>query len=156
MKKIELIVCEDLNLSPELLHTRCRKKQYVEAKHIIIYLADLFSESSLSRYALGRYFQINHASAIHAIHKIDNYVRLYPFFRERIENHKKRISEMLENEIPEGMETEIELISAKQKIREFLLMNKTLEDCDVRKYNNLVSLNVQKSNKNYEIVEEKL
>jgi len=153
MRNIELIICEDRNIDPKLLHSKCRRKQYIEAKYIIIYLSDIFSENSLTRYALGKYFQMNHASATHAIQKINDYIKIYPNFRLQIESYKRKVAEMMKRELP----VEIELIIlAKQKIRECLLMNKPLEDINVRKYNNLISTNVLKSNKSYEIIEEKL
>lgn len=152
MKKIELIVCEDLNLSPELLHTKTRYRKITEVKHIIIYLSNYFAKRKLSYRQLAEYFKLNHATAIYAIKKIDNYQKIYSTYALLLNQYKEKITILNEK----NTEIKKNILEVKNRIHHSLINNTIINLDDVLKYNNFINSNVLKSNENYEIIEEKL
>ncbi len=152
MKKIELIVCEDLNLSPELLHTKTRYRKITEVKHIIIYLSNYFAKRKLSYRQLAEYFKLNHATAIYAVKKIDNYQKIYSTYALLLNQYKEKITILNEK----NTEIKKNILEVKNRIHHSLINNTIINLDDVLKYNNFINSNVLKSNENYEIIEEKL
>lgn len=159
MRNIEVIVCEDKNISPETLHTKSRNRKITEAKHIIIYLSDYFAKRKLSYRQLAEYFKLNHTTAIYAVKKIDNYQKIYSTYALLLNQYKEKITILNEK----NTEIKKNILEVKNRIHHSLINNTIINLDDVLKYNNLsirqfsfINSNVLKSNENYEIIEEKL
>lgn len=152
MRNIEMIVCEDKNISPEILHTKTRYRKITEVKHIIIYLSNYFAKRKLSYRQLAEYFKLNHATAIYAVKKIDNYQKIYSTYALLLNQYKEKITILNEK----NTEIKKNILEVKNRIHHSLINNTIINLDDVLKYNNFINSNVLKSNENYEIIEEKL
>jgi len=146
MRNIEMIVCEDKNISPEILHIKTRYRKITEVKHIIIYLSDYFAKRRLSYRQLAEYFNLDHATAIYAIKKIDNYQKIYSTYALLLNQYKEKITILNEK----NTEIEKNILEIKNKIQQSLINNTIINLDDVLKYNNLFNFKCLKIEQGYE------
>lgn len=65
---IEDRVCTYFNINPTLLHKKCRKREIVMPRQIIVYLGRQYTSLSLKK--IGEYFNQDHTTAIHCVETI--------------------------------------------------------------------------------------
>jgi chromosomal replication initiator protein len=68
--EIEKIVCEQLLITPESIHVNSRESSLVEARQIIMYFAIVYKCGSLG--VVGKFFNRDHATTIHAKKTVEN------------------------------------------------------------------------------------
>ncbi len=73
--------CEILQIDREIIFGRCRKSDHVFNRHVTLAaLMDMGAYNS----QISRVFNIDHATTIHAIKKINNHAKLYPEVRSKL------------------------------------------------------------------------
>jgi chromosomal replication initiator protein len=88
---IQKMVCEYMNVSPELLKENTRKREVVIARQISMYLAKKYTKNSLKE--IGKHFGgKDHSTVIHSIQVVDSQLEVDRKFKEEIDELKKRIN----------------------------------------------------------------
>lgn len=90
IKKIEAIICAGENLSPETIHAISQKKEVVQARQIISYFAK--KETSLTLDKIGQYFGKDHATALHSVKTVNNYIDTDSIYRNKIRGYQEEIN----------------------------------------------------------------
>lgn len=86
------IVSECLYIPVYEIMSRCRKKEIVTARHLIMYLC--VYELSKSTAEIGRFFQMDHTSIIHACYNITNWMKNDENFLRTFRYVKTKIKEL--------------------------------------------------------------
>ena len=68
--KLVTIVCEQLFVNKEHIKIKCRKSEFVFARQLIYYYSNKLKIANISQ--MARYFNQNHATALHGIKTIEN------------------------------------------------------------------------------------
>lgn len=76
-------VCTHLNLHPWQIKVRTRKREIIEGRHLAMYFMRTLCTMPLS--SIGRHFDQDHTTVIHALRSVDNYIKTEPDFRKKIE-----------------------------------------------------------------------
>jgi hypothetical protein len=90
ISKIENIVCIGEGLTPEEIHNRCRNGELKETRQIIMYFAHRLTRKTWKE--IGDYFDLDHATAMHAFKTISNLVQTDREFRGKILKHENRLA----------------------------------------------------------------
>ena len=86
MKFIESVYCSLQNINPDILHTKTRKREIVEARHSIIALTICYrGKKGLSYDNIADYYNYKeHSSVNYARKTVDILSDVQPFFKNRI------------------------------------------------------------------------
>jgi len=100
MKFIESVYCSLQNINPDILHTKTRKREIVEARHSIIALTICYrGKKGLSYDNIADYYNYKeHSSVNYARKTVDILSDVQPSFKNRIEECKKEIEPVLLSE----------------------------------------------------------
>lgn len=90
ISKIENIICIGEGLSPEEIHNKCRNGELKETRQIIMYFSKKMTNKTWK--AIGDYFDLDHATAMHAYKTIQNLVDTDKSFREKMLKHENRLT----------------------------------------------------------------
>ena len=90
ISKIENIICIGEGLSPEEIHNKCRNGELKETRQIIMYFSKKMTNKTWK--AIGDYFDLDHATAMHAYKTIQNLVDTDKSFREKMLKHEHRLT----------------------------------------------------------------
>ncbi len=83
-------VCNFYNLTPEMLQSKSRKREVVQARQIAIYFTKKFTKLSLK--AIGEHFGgRDHTTVIHSCEKIEDFIGIDKKIKAEVEDIHKRI-----------------------------------------------------------------
>lgn len=68
----------------ELCHSASRRKELIKAKHIAMYSCKKLTRLSLG--AVGRLFNRDHATVLHAIRSVEDQMTVYPDYKNELLN----------------------------------------------------------------------
>jgi len=85
---IEKMVCHGEQVDADILHTRTRKEPWLMTRQLIMTLA---LNQSYTQEVAGRYFCLDHTTALHAKKSIMNRVATDKVFREKYEGYKEML-----------------------------------------------------------------
>ena len=88
---IQKIVCDYFELPLELLKSKTRKREVVQARQLAMYFSKQFTKSSLSNIGMhcgGK----DHATVLHAVKTVDNLVSTDKQFKKFVEDINKKLS----------------------------------------------------------------
>lgn len=87
---IQKIVCEYFDVPIEKLKEKTRKRQFVQARQLSMYLAKNYTKNSLK--VIGKYFGgRDHSTVIHSCQSIKDLLDTDPDFKESVEEIQKKI-----------------------------------------------------------------
>lgn len=91
IEQIQETVCEQFNLELELLKSKTRKRQIVQARQISMYFAKQLTKSSLTK--IGKHFGgRDHSTVIHACQTVSNLMDTDTEFKDKVEEIQKKLS----------------------------------------------------------------
>jgi hypothetical protein len=90
MNKIENIVCVEYNLTPSDLHAKTRKGNIKEARQIVMYFAKELNSLRAWSY-IGGFYNLDHATAMHAHKTIKNLMTSDKTFCKKIKRLRMKI-----------------------------------------------------------------
>jgi len=83
-------VCDYFNMPVDLLQSRCRKKEVIQARFICMYFA--FEKTKLYKREIGEQIGKLTSSDVHHAHKtISNYIQTDRIFREKMEEIEDKL-----------------------------------------------------------------
>ena len=83
MEQIRQVVCDYFKLSIDVISTKSRKLEVVQARQIAMYFSKRLTKNSLS--AIGSYIgQRDHATVLHACKKVEDLMDSDKFFRQNV------------------------------------------------------------------------
>jgi len=89
--QIQQLVCEYFDIAPDLIRSKTRKREIVQARQVAMYFCKQFTQHSLK--SIGLHFGgRDHTTVIHACRSVDNLMETDPKFREIIEELRHKIS----------------------------------------------------------------
>lgn len=99
-KALEVImhVSDVFGVSVDNILGKCRLRDYTEARHTaihILYMNIYRRKNTLSR--VGAWFGRDHTTVIHARNNVQNWIEIYPEFKERYELLMKKTSHLRKN-----------------------------------------------------------
>lgn len=83
MRNLEDYVADMYSVKTSDLFTPSRKRKFVEARKICMYMMANFTTATLID--IGEYFNRDHATAIHCINKAEEHYKLEPSFRMKMD-----------------------------------------------------------------------
>jgi len=87
---IQKVVCDFFNLSPDLLQSRTRKREIVQARQIAMYFSKILTKSSLA--SIGAMIGgKDHATVLHACKTVNNLMDTDKRFKGQIESIEKKL-----------------------------------------------------------------
>jgi chromosomal replication initiator protein len=89
--RIKKMVCKYFNVSAKDIVSRSRKQQIVRPRQIAIYLARNYTDQPLQ--AIGKSFNRQHATAIHAVTTIDNALNLNGTIKKQVDYLRKKLDD---------------------------------------------------------------
>lgn len=90
IEHIQKLVCEQLNVPYDRLMLRTRKREIVQARQITMYLAKLYTKTSLK--TIGEHFGgFDHTTVIHSCSAVENLIESSTEFREQMDRLKHRV-----------------------------------------------------------------
>jgi chromosomal replication initiator protein len=87
---IQKVVCDYFNIAPEMLHTKTRKREIVQARQIAMYFSKNLTKSSLTTIGTkigGK----DHATVLHACKTVNNLSETDKRFKAQIEEIEKKL-----------------------------------------------------------------
>ncbi|MBI3143160.1 MAG: chromosomal replication initiator protein DnaA [Bacteroidetes bacterium] len=88
---IQTLVCEHYEMPIDLLKSKTRKREIVQARQISMFLAKKFTKTSLAN--IGKYFGgRDHSTVIHACQTVTNLMDTDTLFKEQVEDLQKKIT----------------------------------------------------------------
>lgn len=90
---IEFVICYGESLTPELVKEKTRKGNVMFARQLIMYFCKEKEEGTLQQ--IGDHFGLDHATVLHAIKTIKNYIETDKIKRIKIEYYTKLIDKIL-------------------------------------------------------------
>lgn len=93
VEDIQLMVASLYNLTIDNLKSKLRKREYVEARHLSMYLIKNYTQNSLK--TIGQHFGgRDHTTVIHACTSIENLMVTDEQFREKLNSIKNKLSKV--------------------------------------------------------------
>lgn len=90
LSHINDVVCNELSVEPELVKGKLRKRELVQARQVIFYLAYKYSGLSLKK--IGEpYLRRDHSTVLHNIAILKNYLDTEPEFAELVKRIEQKI-----------------------------------------------------------------
>lgn len=131
---IQTIICLGEGISPEILKTKTRQREIVEARYIIFYF-DKQTSPKKTFSAIAKPFGKDHATALHGIKKITNLNDTDKKFAAKLALYQRRINELMnfQNNICVD-----KILEIKNYIRKCLDSNEIIKYESVVIYNNLL------------------
>jgi chromosomal replication initiator protein len=87
---IQKVVCDYFNLSPDLLQSKTRKREIVQARQIAMYFSKSLTKSSLA--SIGALIGgKDHATVLHACKTVNNLMDTDKRFKNQIETIEKKL-----------------------------------------------------------------
>ena len=87
---IQKVVCDYFNLSPDLLQSKTRKREIVQARQIAMYFSKSLTKSSLA--SIGAMIGgKDHATVLHACKTVNNLMDTDKRFKSQIESIEKKL-----------------------------------------------------------------
>lgn len=87
---IDKVVCSQLSVDPEAVRGKCRKRELVQARQIIFYLAHKHSGLTLKK--IGEpYSKRDHSTVIHNLEQFHNYFDTEPTYKVIVERIEQKI-----------------------------------------------------------------
>jgi len=91
IEQIQQLVCEYFGIAPDLVRSKTRKREIVQARQVAMYFCKQFTQHSLK--SIGLHFGgRDHSTVIHACQSVENLMETDPRFREIIEALRHKIS----------------------------------------------------------------
>jgi hypothetical protein len=90
ISKIENIICLGEGVTPEEIHVKSRKGDVKETRQIIMYFTKELNPNMTWEKIAG-YFELDHATGIHAQKTINNLINTNKTFNEKIKKHRIRL-----------------------------------------------------------------
>ena len=87
---IQKVVCDYFNLSPEMIHTKTRKREIVQARQIAMFFSKNLTKSSLATIG-AKIGGKDHATVLHACKTVNNLSDTEKRFRFQIEEIEKKL-----------------------------------------------------------------
>jgi chromosomal replication initiator protein len=88
---IQSLVCEYFDMPLELLKSKTRKREIVQARQISMFLSKKYTKTSLAN--IGKYFGgRDHSTVIHACQTVGNLMDTDSMFKDHVEEIQKKIS----------------------------------------------------------------
>ena len=122
ISRIENIICLSEGVNPVDIHCKSRLNGLKETRQIIMYFAKrLYPAKTWAE--ISAYFDLDHATAMHAYHTIQNIIDTDKVFREKMNNHNKRlkaikIDKLLNDATINFQPLEFEVLKLENKINE--------------------------------------
>lgn len=88
--RIQQVVCEYFNISEELLHTKTRKREIVQARQLAMYFSKNFTKYSLS-YIGSQIGKKDHATVLYACKAITDLMETDRSFRMQVEEIQRKL-----------------------------------------------------------------
>lgn len=139
-KEIEQIICSGEGIEPENLYEKTRLHNIVFARQLIYYFLSIFTKCTLR--SLSDLYGQKHATVIHAIRAIKNYIEVDRKVRIKVNFYKAQILNRIDDFMK--IEKEIELKKfedIKNFIKECLEKNRAIDYQIIIIYNKYVELN---------------
>lgn len=88
---IQGLVCEHFEMPAELLKSKTRKREIVQARQISMFLAKKYTKTSLAN--IGKFFGgRDHSTVIHACQTVSNLMDTDSFFKDHVDDIQKKIN----------------------------------------------------------------
>jgi hypothetical protein len=89
IEQIESIICVGEGVSPQEIHCKSRNGELKETRQIIMYFTRKMTKMSWAQ--IAGYFDLDHATAIHAERIISNFIKTDRIFKEKMKRHEIRL-----------------------------------------------------------------
>lgn len=83
------LVCDMFSVPKKLIKSKSRKQRLVHARHMIMHL--LKTELDYGVTLIGYVMNRDHSTVLHAIRSSEDYMEIYPKYRENMERVKRRL-----------------------------------------------------------------
>lgn len=140
--KIESIICAGEGFEPREIHNHCREFDIKLTRQMIMYFAK--RETKLTLKVIAGYFNLNHATASHALKVMGNYIDTDPAFRAKIESYEleirrfKRIYKKVDG-VSLFYELQSEVVRMEKRVAELKITLVSLKD-DIDKIDKISTL----------------
>jgi hypothetical protein len=94
-KNIEHIICDGDEVNRDLLATKTRKREVVEARQQVMYFMKKIHGKNMSWAKIASFYGKDHATAMHACKTVINLMDTNRQFREKNFEYMKKINEMI-------------------------------------------------------------
>ena len=131
MQKIENIVCIGEGIMPNEIHCKSRNGELKDTRQIIMYFARKMTSKSWSQ--IAGYFDLDHATGMHAYKTIENLIETNRLFREKMKLHEKRLKAIKIEKMVLSADNnlrllEYELLKHEQKISDLKVMIQEIKE----------------------------
>lgn len=99
-------ICKEMEINvDDVLHNQTRKAEVVMCRHICFYLirmhikSKVYPEKQIELVNIAKLFKKNHATIIHALEKLDGYMRFNTKFRERMIQYDSMIERLSDDSV---------------------------------------------------------
>lgn len=93
IEKVASVICDYYQVTLDELKIKCREHEIVNPRQLIIYIC--FKDFRVTKKYLGKYFNQDHATAIHSIKKIQNIIDTESIAREKFTELRMKIKDEL-------------------------------------------------------------
>ncbi len=134
-KNIEHIICEGDEVDKDLLPTKTRKREVVEARQQVMYFMKKIHGKNMSWAKIASFYGKDHATAMHAAKTVTNLIDTNKQFREKNYGYMEKINKMIAAKEYADKIKEESLDFIKEKLLEAINSGEPLVLSDVICYN---------------------